>query len=346
MAKRGKKPLPERVRSRAQRALRAGKEEFPEFVQASAKERRGARGAVLKLLRSMPAYSKLAPHERNRLIVSLVDTLRKEGITPKHLGGTSYQQAALLLMELREVVGYSAYTLAKLKESRRGLVHAFKGKLFELFVHNSPELDRDFMKMGEIQRRHFLNDIVARRRPGTKSTTMPGALINAKGADVEVIENFAAPKKVTKIWIHDGKGNREFIDIPYVCLSRKRHRLKKNENPYFVSPVVSTEIKTRGARSEGALKGAGPQVSEHLARWGDAKAIGMEIDGVSHSFVPGDVVFNPAAHLPVVVSTARSQFPEYEIRTSRVGSGEAFLLVGIPVDTKALNKIVGVLFPP
>ncbi|MCY7355302.1 MAG: hypothetical protein LH470_09555 [Lysobacter sp.] len=346
MAKPAKKPPSKKAQGAVDKTHKRLKDGFPAFAQAPTSARKQARGTVLKLLRSLPAHSKLNPHQLNKLIDGVVDVLKKEGITPKHLGGKSYRQVAVILIELREVISYTTYSLKRLKESRGGLAFAFKGKLFELFVHNHPELHADFKKMGRLQRDLFLNDTVLKRKAKPKTgQPIPKPLINAKGKPVEVSEKFEAPVKVEKIWISDGKGSREFIDIPYVCLSPKAGVVKPGEAAFFVSPVVSVEIKTRGVKSEGALKGAGPQVSEHLARWRDAKTVGMEIDGVSITFKPEDILFNPTSHTPVVVTTARSTFTDYEFRRSSVGSREASLVVGIPVDTQALNKIVGLLFP-
>lgn len=346
MAKPAKKLASKNARRAINKTDKHLKDGFPAFAQVSNSAREQARVTVLKLLRSLPAHSQLNPGQLNKLIDGVVDALKKEGITPKHLGGKSYRQVAVILIELREVISYSAYSLQRLKESRGGLAFAFKGKLFELFVHNHPKLHADFMKMGHLQRDLFLNDRFSKRKAGpTTGQPIPVSLINAKGMLVEVSERFEAPVKVEKIWISDGKGSREFIDISYVCLSPKTGVVKPGEAAFFVSPVVSVEIKTRGVRSEGALKGAGPQVSAHLGRWKDAKTVGMEIDGVSLAFKPEDILFNPTSHTPVVVTTARSIFMNYDFRNSSVGSRETSLVVGIPVDTLALNKIVGLLFP-
>jgi len=51
------------------------------------------------------------------------------------------------------------------------------------------------------------------------------------------------------------------------------------------------------------------------------------------------------SHTPVVVTTAKKAFPEYKILDSTHGTKEAYVVVGIPVDTLALNRIVRVLFP-
>lgn len=345
MAK-SQKPANTRIKQAGGRNLARLQKEFAPFAQAPRAQLKRARGAALKLLRSLPMRSSLQPHELEKLVSGIVDVLRKEGITPAHLGGTKLRDAALMLIELREVINYAAYSLKRLSSTRGGLVYAFKGKLFELFVQNHPELRRDFKKMGLMQRDEFLNSVVQQRkkpRPGTKP---PDPLIDARGVAREVTNPFGAPVKVTKIWISDGKGNREFIDIPYVALSPKpKGTFKPNESPFFASPTVTVEVKTRGMKSEGALRGAGPQVSDQLGRWRDAKSIGMEVGEATYAFKPEDIVFNPASHTPVVVTTAKKAFPEYDVRDSRLGTREAYVVVGIPVDTLALNKIVRVLFP-
>ena len=341
------KPANARIRQAGGRDQARLARDFAPFAQAPRAQLQRARGVALKMLRNLPLRSSLQPHQLEKLVSGIVDVLRKEGITPAHLGGTKLRDAALMLIELREVINYANYTLKRLKASRGGLVYLFKGKLLELFVHNNPGLRRDFKKMGIMQRKEFLNSVVNQRkkpRPGTKP---PDPLIDATGVPREVSEQFGAPMKVTKIWISDGKGNREFIDIPYVALSPKpKGTFKVGESPFYARPTVTVEIKTRGLKSEGALKGAGPQVSDQLGRWRDAKTIGMEIDGTSYPpFKPEDILFNPRSHTPVVVTTAKKAFPEYDVRESRLGTKEAYVVVGIPVDTSALNKIVRVLFP-
>jgi hypothetical protein len=340
------KPANMRVKQAGGRNQARLQREFAPFAQAPRAELKRARGVALKMLRSLPLRSSLQPHELEKLVSGIVDVMRKEGITATHLGGTKLRDAALMLIDLREVINYVNYTLKRLKATRGGLVYLFKGKLLELFVHNHPGLRRDFKKMGLMQRDEFLNSVVKQRKKPKPGTKPPDPLIDAKGVAREVTEPFGAPMKVTKIWISDGKGNREFIDIPYVALSPKpKGTFKMNESPFYASPTVTVEIKTRGIKSEGALKGAGPQVSDQLGRWRDAKSIGMEIGEATYAFKPEDIVFNPASHTPVVVTTAKKAFPEYDIRDSRLGTREAYVVVGIPVDTSALNKIVRVLFP-
>ena len=117
-----KKPANTRVKQAGQRNQANLAKEFAPLAPAPRSQLKRARGVALKLLRSLPMRSSLQPHELEKLVSGIVDVLRKEGITSAHLGGTKLRDAALMLIELREVINYTKFTLKRLKATRGGLV--------------------------------------------------------------------------------------------------------------------------------------------------------------------------------------------------------------------------------